>query len=851
VTSASAKAPKFCSSCSGRFPGDALFCPNDGTPLLSALGAEPGENEPALPDAYLGREISGHIEIRQLAGVGAMGRVYRAFQKGIDRDVAVKVLHRELSANPQLVSRFHREAKVASRLQHPNVVHVHLAGQLPDGALYIVMEYLDGLSLQSALGAAQGAMPLSRALHVALQICDAVGEAHAQGVVHRDLKPENVMLVRRGQDADYVKVLDFGIARLSWGEQSMATAAGLIFGTARYISPEGAQGEAVGPPGDVYAIATLLYQMLAGRTPFEGDQAVGLLIQQIHDSPPPLQTITRASYVPEPIAAAVMKNLAKDPHARDPDARAFGRAIVDATKRSGISSDEFVARSMLLGTSPSQVRLAPMQQTKQMQLSPELAERLAAGAPSSAGSSPDLLPESTSAPPAAAAGQGLGPVASAATAKWNPPAGFQAELSRATAEQAAMNGEAARAGVRPPMPSGIDRTLDDADVPPMHGFPPPRTQISTSPERPRVLAPTPELPHLAHLAHLAPLPHLPSAAVLTTPLPMPSVPHAGIDDGARLQSARRAMQTPTPTKPFSNVDTTMSDAPAPHRFLRYAALFVLLFLVGSAAAAGVLYKIGLLEATAPARIDDYVARANDAVAHERWDAPPGNNVRDITNEGLAKWPNDARLLDARARASERLEARAIGLRGAGDLHGAAHLMRLATELDPTDQGARTLAAQFEEEATPHTDGSAPLVVLSDAGSLVTPARPVPAAGAPRATIDAAPPKPRLGQSVEFVAKVLTASGAAPKSPVTEGRFTIAGPGLGSGADLAAASEGNVFRAGFTFLERGRYEVSFSGKVDGQSVRSARAVVIEAPTPPPSTGTVEQPPPPPSGTVKWL
>ena len=421
---------------------------------------------------------------------------------------------------------------------------------------------------------------------------------------------------------------------------------------------------------------------------------------------------------------------------------------------------------------------------------------------------------------------------SAATAKWNPPPGFQAELSRATAEQAALQAQRAPAPtpkqqepVRPPMPSGVDRTLDDGDMSPMHGFPPPRTQIATSPEPPRAMSPTPP----------------PRAASQPTPLPTPPVPHV-----------RRSAPTPTPSKPFSNVDTTLSDAPAPHRFLRYAALFVLLFLVGSAAAAGVLYKIGLLETAPSTRIDDYVTRANDAVTHERWDAPPGNNVRDITNEGLAKWPNDTRLVEIRERASEHLEAKAIKLKGVGDLHGAAHLMRLASELDPTDQGTRALATQFEQEATPHTDAST-LMGLTDAGALVTPPRPVPAAGAPRATIDATPAKPKLGQSVEFVAKVLTSAGAAPKSVVTEGRFTIAGPGLGAGADLAAASEGNVFRAGFTFLERGRYEVSFSGKVDGQSVRAARAVVIESPTPPPSTGTVEQPPPPPppSSSVKWL
>src|SRR5438445_4413243 len=107
-------------------------------------------------------------------------------------------------------------------------------------------------------------------MHIVLQLCEAVGESHQVGIVHRDLKPENVMLVRRGTDTDYVKVLNFGIARINWGEQSVATAAGLIFGTARYISPEGAQGNAVGPGSDVYSIATLLYKMLSGRTPFEG-----------------------------------------------------------------------------------------------------------------------------------------------------------------------------------------------------------------------------------------------------------------------------------------------------------------------------------------------------------------------------------------------------------------------------------------------------------------------------------------------------------------------------------------------------------------------------------------------------
>jgi serine/threonine protein kinase len=381
---ADASLPKACPSCRSRYSADALFCALDGSPLATSPAAMAAL---AASDPYIGHEIVGPIEIRQLVGLGGMGRVYRGFQKGIDRDVAVKILHRELSANPTVVARFHREAKVASRLAHPNVVHVLLTGQLLDGAMYMVMEYLDGMSLQSALAASGGAMPLPRALHVALALCDAAGEAHAQGIVHRDLKPENVMLVRRGDDPDFVKVLDFGIARINWGDPS-TTAAGLIFGTARYISPEGAQGETVGPPGDVYSIATLLYQMLSGRTPFEGDQAVALLVHQIHDPPLPLKSIARAAYVPDPIAAVVMNNLAKRPEQRAQNARDFGRDLLDAGVASGLSAQDLLlspgmTRPGATGTGrsahTSAVQLASMQRTQQLVLEPSVDEQLRRG----------------------------------------------------------------------------------------------------------------------------------------------------------------------------------------------------------------------------------------------------------------------------------------------------------------------------------------------------------------------------------------------------------------------------------------------------------------------------------------
>jgi eukaryotic-like serine/threonine-protein kinase len=343
-----------CPRCNKAFlPGDdAVFCPNDGTELepRSARSSE----APPHSDPYIGTIIHGDIEIRGVAGAGAMGRVYRAHQRGIDRDVAVKILHRELSGNTSLVQRFHREGKIASRLQHPHVVDVYLAGQLPDGALYIAREYLDGKSLAAATQASGGLFSLERALPILLQICDAVGEGHARGIVHRDLKPENVMLVRRADTGDWVKVLDFGIAKVNLGEQSMETAAGLIFGTARYISPEGAQGATVGPAGDVYSIAVILYQLLAGRTPFDAEQPVGLLIKHIHDQPPPLRSWPSAAGVPEPIVRVIMDNLAKDPARRAPTARALGSAIANAAKEANVSFSDIgvVARMSMLDVTP-------------------------------------------------------------------------------------------------------------------------------------------------------------------------------------------------------------------------------------------------------------------------------------------------------------------------------------------------------------------------------------------------------------------------------------------------------------------------------------------------------------------
>ncbi len=358
---------RHCARCGDSFGPEVLYCPRDGQPLTSRR-TEVGD------DPYLGLVLEG-LRLDQLVGIGAMGRVYRARETGIDRDVAVKILHRELVRNSVMVSRFEREARAAARLAHPNVISVHRAGTLPElsqavgGEAYMVLEYLDGISLRSALAAAGGALPLPRALHIALQICDAVGEAHARGIVHRDLKPDNVMLVHRGDDADFVKVLDFGVARLEGGERELFTQAGAVLGTARYISPEGASGEPVGAPGDVYSISTILFECLAGTTPFDGESPVAILVKQTTETAPDVRSIPRGSYVPAPLAALVAQNLGKDPGARRRDARELGRALVAAAHESGLSPEDLLPRSTLLGSRPA-LRLASLERTKAMPLTP-------------------------------------------------------------------------------------------------------------------------------------------------------------------------------------------------------------------------------------------------------------------------------------------------------------------------------------------------------------------------------------------------------------------------------------------------------------------------------------------------
>jgi len=230
-----------------------------------------------------------------------MGAVYQGEHVMMRKAVAVKVLHREMTVLEEVVQRFEREAIAAGRIDHPNVAAASDFGRLPDGSFYLVLEYVAGRSLGDAL--VDGPMPLDRTLAIAAQVADALVAAHAAGIVHRDLKPDNVMLVEHADGKDHVKVLDFGIAKLDGaspagasaeGSGKQLTRIGAVMGTAGYMAPEQALGQAVDARADLYALGVLLYEMIAGRPPYVADDFSQILAKQITERPPPLPEGTPA-----------------------------------------------------------------------------------------------------------------------------------------------------------------------------------------------------------------------------------------------------------------------------------------------------------------------------------------------------------------------------------------------------------------------------------------------------------------------------------------------------------------------------------------------------------------------------
>jgi serine/threonine-protein kinase len=261
----------------------------------------------------IGTILADRYRIDKCLGEGGMGAVYLAEHVRMHKQFAVKLLHPEMGRLAEAVFRFQREAVAAGRVDHEHLVTATDFGELPDGSMYLVLEYVPGKSLGALL--AEGPVPTVRALKIARQIAAALAAVHAVGVFHRDLKPDNVMLVERaGTDEDFVKLLDFGMAKVQMDladEQPQLTRAGLVFGTPRYMAPEQAGGEPTDHRADIYSLGIVLYAMLRGSPPFSADEIRDVLKMQRFDPPPPLP-----KQIDPAVAAFVMTLLAKDPKQR-------------------------------------------------------------------------------------------------------------------------------------------------------------------------------------------------------------------------------------------------------------------------------------------------------------------------------------------------------------------------------------------------------------------------------------------------------------------------------------------------------------------------------------------------------
>ena len=245
-----------------------------------------------------------------------MGSVYRGEHELMRKQVAIKVLHPEMTVLSEVVARFEREAVAAGRIEHVNVAKATDFGQLKDGSFYLVLEYVEGKNLADVVE--EGPMEVERALNIASQIADALGAAHRADIVHRDLKPDNVMLVEREGEPELVKVLDFGIAKVTSADtgRTPLTRLGTVFGTPEYMAPEQAAGQRVDHRADLYTLGLVLHRMISGAVPFTGDEVSAVLMKQITQPPPPLPT-----HVP-----LVVRQLVADLLTKDPDI-ARGRAL--------------------------------------------------------------------------------------------------------------------------------------------------------------------------------------------------------------------------------------------------------------------------------------------------------------------------------------------------------------------------------------------------------------------------------------------------------------------------------------------------------------------------------------------
>jgi serine/threonine-protein kinase len=277
-------------------------------------------------DPYVGTVFASNYVVEEKIGEGGMGVVYRVKTLDVGRTLALKMLHERFTGNPSAVKRFEREAKVASRLNHPNTISILDFGHTTAGLSYLVMEFLHGKGLGQLL--AKETFHLARSIHIMRQILSALEAAHALGIVHRDLKPGNIFLLSNTSVPDHVKVLDFGIAHSRRADDiERVTRTGMVCGTPEYMSPEQARGHETDARSDIYTAGVVFYELITGRRPFEGQSPAEIMAAQIHQSPLPPSQRNPQRNIPPSLDAIVLWALAKKPDDRFPSAREFHRVL--------------------------------------------------------------------------------------------------------------------------------------------------------------------------------------------------------------------------------------------------------------------------------------------------------------------------------------------------------------------------------------------------------------------------------------------------------------------------------------------------------------------------------------------
>lgn len=314
---------KLCPACRNTYPDDYQTCPRDQA-LLVAVASE----------IVKGTVLRGKYEVLGELGAGGMATVYQVRHKAFHELAAIKVVHPHFMSDPSFVKRFRNEAVVARQLKHPNAVRIDDFDYTEDGRPFIVMEYVEGRSLYEMRKELSGSWPANRCIDIVGQAASALGAAHKLGIVHRDIKPSNILLMRASDGALRVKVLDFGIAKVSEnhfaGMTSVLTQQSLIIGTPEYMSPEQAGGRvenAIDGRADIYSLGLVFYEMLTGAHPFQAETPMSMLIQQLHTMPAPPDSF--AIPVSSALSALVLKSLQKDPNDRFQSAEEMLAAMKD------------------------------------------------------------------------------------------------------------------------------------------------------------------------------------------------------------------------------------------------------------------------------------------------------------------------------------------------------------------------------------------------------------------------------------------------------------------------------------------------------------------------------------------